>query len=71
MVEDSVMRLTNMRNPRRNDNGTIDLELDHPVHGTIPFTASPDDPETHGRELYERAEKEDFGPVAAPDKGSA
>jgi len=32
--------------------GTIDMEVEHPVFGTIPFTASPDDPEEHGRLLF-------------------
>jgi len=38
-----------------NKNGTIDMELDHPVYGLIQFTASPDDPEEHGRLLFEEA----------------
>lgn len=49
----------------RPDNSTIDLEIDHPVYGWIPFTASPDDVEAHGRELFARAEAGDFGDVAA------
>lgn len=40
------------RNPRYNRHGTIDIELDHPTLGTIPFTASPNDPNEHGREIY-------------------
>ena len=40
------------KNPTFNANGTIDIELDHPVHGPIPFTATPDDPEEHGRLLF-------------------
>jgi len=35
--------------------GTIDMEVEHPVFGTIPFTASPDDTEEHGRLLFEDA----------------
>jgi hypothetical protein len=41
------------RNPTRNENGTIDCEINHPDFGWIPFTASPDDPEPHGREIFE------------------
>jgi hypothetical protein len=41
------------RNPTRNEDGTIDVEINHPVYGWIPFTASPDDPEPHGREIFE------------------
>lgn len=32
--------------------GFIDCELNHPMFGWVPFTASPEDPEEHGRELY-------------------
>jgi len=49
MAEDLVM---NCRNPRYNRLGTIDCEIEHPVYGWIPFTASPDDVEAHGRELH-------------------
>jgi len=41
-----------IRNPVLNAVGTIDCELDHPVHGWIPFTASPDDVDEGGREIY-------------------
>ncbi len=41
------------RNPRYNRFGTIDVELEHPTLGTIHFTASPNDPEKHGREIFE------------------
>ena len=40
------------RNPKYNQFGTIDCETNHPVYGWVPFTASPDDPEPSGRELY-------------------
>ena len=42
----------NIRNAAYNAYGTIDCELEHPVFGWIPFTASPDDVEVHGREIY-------------------
>ena len=32
--------------------GAIDCEINHPVHGWIPFTASPDDSEEIGREAH-------------------
>lgn len=41
------------RNVTHNDDGTIDVELLHPDHGWIPFTASPDDPEQAGRQIFE------------------
>lgn len=40
------------RNARFSENGTIECEIDHPDFGWIPFTASPDDPELHGREFF-------------------
>jgi hypothetical protein len=52
----------NARNPQYNAFGTIDLEIDHPVHGWIPFTADPHD--AAGADLYEAAIAGDFGPVA-------
>jgi hypothetical protein len=45
----------NIRNPRFNQYGTIDCEVEHPVFGWMPFTASPNDPEEHGRAIYEAA----------------
>ena len=43
-------------NPKYNAHGTIDMEINHPVYGRIPFTASPDDPEEHGRLLFADAQ---------------
>jgi hypothetical protein len=40
------------RNPVLNENGTIDCELNHPHLGWVPFTASPDDVEPHGRKIH-------------------
>lgn len=42
----------NFRNPVYNHVGTVDVEIEHPDFGWIPFTASPDDPEPIGREIY-------------------
>jgi hypothetical protein len=41
-----------IRNAKYTKTGTIDCEIEHLVHGWIPFTASPDDIEKHGRDLY-------------------
>jgi hypothetical protein len=41
-----------MRNPTFTASGAIDCEIEHPQFGWIPFTASPDDVEPHGREVY-------------------
>ena len=44
--------MMNYRNPKMNDDGTIDCEIEHPVYGWVPFTASPDDVEAFGREMF-------------------
>lgn len=49
------------RNAQHNDTGGIDCEIEHPVYGWIPFTADPNDPEKHGRDIF--VELQD---VAAP-----
>lgn len=61
------------KNPKfANAAGTlVNLILEHPVHGAIPFTASPDDGEAHGRELFARAIAGEFGQIAAYDGPSA
>lgn len=46
-----------------NADGSIDLEYNHPQYGLIPFTASPDDVEELGRELYQRALNGEFGGI--------
>jgi hypothetical protein len=50
---------------RLNFNGTIDMEINHLVYGIIPFTASPDDPEEHGRLLFADAQATALPYVAA------
>ena len=42
----------NYRNTKYNAFGTVDCEIEHPIHGWIPFTASPDDVEKHGRDIF-------------------
>jgi hypothetical protein len=42
----------NFRTPVYNVIGTIDCEIEHPVYGWIPFTASPDDTEQNGKDIY-------------------
>lgn len=54
-----------VKNPKYNHAGCVDCEIEHPVYGWIPFTASPDDVEQHGRELYAEAISGKFGPIAA------
>jgi hypothetical protein len=44
----------NTRNPvwANADQTIIDCEINHSTYGWIPFTASPDDVEAHGREIF-------------------
>jgi len=42
----------NYRNPTYTSDGAIDCEIEHPDYGWIPFTASADDAEQHGRDLF-------------------
>lgn len=53
---------TPFRNAVYDSTGTITCEIEHPVFGWIPFTASPDDVEPHGRALFTHIR--DTGPVA-------
>lgn len=40
------------------------VEFSHLPGGAVPFSASPDDPEAHGRELFARAKAGEYGPIA-------
>ena len=51
-----------IRNPKYTATGRIDCEINPPEFGWLPFTASPDDPEAHGREIFVLAEA--MGPAA-------
>lgn len=42
------------KNSRYNIHGSIDVDINHPQLGWITFHATPDDEETHGRELFEK-----------------
>ncbi len=53
-----------LKNPKHNTDGSIDLELNHPKFGWIPFTASPNDTEQHGRVIFEDAASGKYGEVA-------
>jgi hypothetical protein len=52
---------TPFRAARYDASGTITADILHPVFGWIPFTASPEDVEPHGRALF--AFIRDTGPV--------
>lgn len=40
------------------------VTFDHLGGEPVPFTANPNDTETHGREIFARASAGEFGPVA-------
>ena len=46
-----------------NQDGTIDLKLNHPNYGWIPFTASKDDCEAHGRLIFKNAINGKYGEI--------
>ncbi len=54
------------RNAAFNAFGTIDVEINHPMHGWIPFTASPDDHEQFGREFYAELLLGEVAPYTPP-----
>lgn len=41
----------------------LDMQIEHPVYGLIPFTAYKDDVEELSRELYQRAINGEFGDI--------
>ena len=58
------MKIVSAKNPRRTNANGIDLLATFQGIGEIPFHATIDDPEPHGRELYARAMQGEFGEVA-------
>jgi hypothetical protein len=54
------------RNARYNQSGTVDLEINHPDYGWIPFTASPDDPDQFGRDVFAGLDPANIAPYVAP-----
>jgi hypothetical protein len=58
--------MTTAHSPQYNADGSVTLQATFPwLSGEVPFTASPNDPEAHGRELHARALAGEFGPIAA------
>lgn len=53
-----------VRNPIHNAVGSIDCELNHATFGWIPYTATPDDDQALGREVYAALVAGEFGPIA-------
>lgn len=67
-----MLTVLHARDPRWNDAGHTSLNLwvtfveTADTLGEVPFTASPDDCEAYGRELFARAESLEFGEVLEP-----
>ena len=53
------------RNLKYSSATTVDMEINHPTYGWIPFTANPNDPEQLGRDLYAQAIAGTLGVIAA------
>jgi hypothetical protein len=60
------MKYTEVTNLRwsSEEKKAIDCSVLSEDFGLIPFTASPDDPEQHGIEIYNKCIAGDFGPIA-------
>jgi hypothetical protein len=59
------MNIRSIHSPRWSAGGAaIDVVLVLESGAELPFTARPDDPEEHGREIFARAARGEFGPVA-------
>ena len=56
----------NYYNAKYNAFGTVDCEIEHPVHGWIPFTADPSDIEPLGAEVFSSVESSASAYVAPP-----
>ena len=50
------------RNPKYNQFGTIDLEIEHPNYGWIPYTADPSDPLC--ADIHAKAVNGEYGSIA-------
>lgn len=60
------MNIISAANPQWADaaHTMINLDVDFKEIGPVPFTASADDVEAHGRDLFTRASAGEFGPIA-------
>ena len=60
------MQIKNVKTPQwaNAEHTMIDVTLETDTYGEIPFSASPDDVEAHGREIFADAVAGEFGPVA-------
>jgi len=59
------MNYTNVKNPiwTNAEHTMIDCEVTFDEIGTVPFTATPNDTEEHGRDIYAKAVAGEFGVI--------
>lgn len=77
MSEEFTCILIDAKNPQWFDEAktmiTVEAKWQHiEAEGYLPFLATPDDPEAHGRDLLEKCKNGDFGTIAdyvAPEEG--
>lgn len=66
MIEAMKIGIVSAKSPRRLEGGgdsiTLDVLFSH-LSERVPFTARPDDTEIHGRELYVRAMRGEYGDI--------
>lgn len=59
----------NAKNPKKfDDDEFIDVVIEHPVYGDIPFTASPNDCMDYGREIHAKSLAGENGAVVSLGK---
>lgn len=57
------------KNPKKfDDDDIIDVIIEHPVYGEIPFTASPTDCMEYGREIHAKTLAGENGAIASLGK---
>jgi hypothetical protein len=57
-------KIMNAKNPKYNEDGTIDIDIESEKYGWIPFTASPTDVEAHGRGIFADIVAGKYGPIS-------
>ena len=64
MAPYSVSVKMEIKNLKYNENGTINMDIKHPLYGWVPFTADPNDVEEYGRLIFKKAQSGEYGKVA-------
>ena len=67
------IKIYTVKNPRwsNSDKKTIDCEITtNTLKNEVPFTASPYDTESHGRDIFSRCMNNEFGSIGEPENAS-